>query len=1036
MQESFSYILCLGEGMEAGSSKDFSIECNVLLWHDKYDMLIFSSRVSCNTLHKFGVADIFQNIILSLFAEKNMLSLLIRFLEQKSQIVRVQLLQTINILLENLRNRNSLYYLLSNNHINNVIVYKYDFSDDEHQQNFPLYTEAIKFFDHSESMVRTAVRTLTLNVFRVADPPMLRFIRNRTAIPYFSSLAWSIGNVTLQIDTYRIKSSLSNCSRLKDLVAEHVDHLHYINDIYCLNIGCLNSILTDQLLNRLIIPLYVNSLLTQEMPRDDGDNGQSAKTRIHPAIAIYLLSQIFYIISYRPLISCLCDIVLYGEESILMTKAHKSSDASSNTSSGLMKKRSVSLLGCYRVFGPPQQGLSQTLSAFKVKTTTATVNTSFDGDQFLFPESSSDELSVSSDSESSFSDVGTSTTTEIEQRQDEENSNNQSDASSSAMSKIDNQLDENSLSTLKSTSTLTADSGWPSEINTENGSLIDSAVEKNSNICDDANSESTEATDNLSTVEGQLNNRSSTLFWKELLKYIESSDEDTAILFILILVNGILETKGISPSLLKNLLPLGETPKAEAPHHYELVEKLFSITEMSCSQESHTRLVTFEVLIRTLEHLSINPHSNARLLCENHVQSLYRVLELSAEQLRVFYTVEDVFLDMFEDEYRSLKNNKPIGISKLIMDGSLLLPYSRSSITTIEFSKRLPCNSIERARRAMRIYLMTRKLVNKFEGTRNNNLSLFDIIGSINVKDVLELSNIDLIACHVITSEKMVRRFLAIRETQFILVDTDSTKYGWGIVRFVGNLQDVEVSSERDDNKSLQISIRQTSTATAISRGTLSMLTAKFVFTDHINCIVARQRLKRGRLIVRQKKLYQLGQVLGISFSAANQAANADDAANIIKNDSTSDLQMKPAVTEEFSTIINEAPKPQHELKLDESTIDNSRSNNDSVTDEATVQTQSSNSDTFVNKATDKSEISASNVQLLPPSPVFEITSGNEISEDMSLKGSLNRSLGTANLGNNDSVRLLPPLKGNSAQKNAVDGDSDNNIEELRNDTN
>ena len=35
----------------------------------------------------------------------------------------------------------------------------------------------------------------------------------------------------------------------------------------------------------------------------------------------------------------------------------------------------------------------------------------------------------------------------------------------------------------------------------------------------------------------------------------------------------------------------------------------------------------------------------------------------------------------------------------------------------------------------------------------------------------------------------MVRRFLAIRETQFILVDTDSTKYGWGMIRFVGNLQ-------------------------------------------------------------------------------------------------------------------------------------------------------------------------------------------------------------------------------------------------------
>lgn len=41
---------------------------------------------------------------------------------------------------------------------------------------------------------------------------MLRFIRNRTALPYFSSLAWSIGNIALQIDAYRSKSQLVTMS--------------------------------------------------------------------------------------------------------------------------------------------------------------------------------------------------------------------------------------------------------------------------------------------------------------------------------------------------------------------------------------------------------------------------------------------------------------------------------------------------------------------------------------------------------------------------------------------------------------------------------------------------------------------------------------------------------------------------------------------------------------------------------------------------------------------------------------------------------
>lgn len=48
--------------------------------------------------------------------------------------------------------------------------------------------------------------------------------------------------------------------RLADLVAEHLDHLHYLNDILELNIEPLNNILTDYLLNRLYVPLYVRSL--------------------------------------------------------------------------------------------------------------------------------------------------------------------------------------------------------------------------------------------------------------------------------------------------------------------------------------------------------------------------------------------------------------------------------------------------------------------------------------------------------------------------------------------------------------------------------------------------------------------------------------------------------------------------------------------------------------------------------------------------------------------------------------------------------
>lgn len=97
-------------------------------------------------------------------------------------------------------------YLLSNNHVNSIIVHKFDFSNEdvmayyilflktlslklntstinffynEQTNDFPLYTEAIKFFNHSESMVRIAVRTITLNVYKVENASMLQFIRDK-----------------------------------------------------------------------------------------------------------------------------------------------------------------------------------------------------------------------------------------------------------------------------------------------------------------------------------------------------------------------------------------------------------------------------------------------------------------------------------------------------------------------------------------------------------------------------------------------------------------------------------------------------------------------------------------------------------------------------------------------------------------------------------------------------------------------------------------------------------------------------------------
>ena len=114
-------------------------------------------------------------------------------------------------------------------------------------------------------MVRIAVRTLTLNVFKVPVQPMLKFLIEKTANSYFANLVWLIRNHLLDLDIC-VKNTVDHTKkfRLIDLIDEHIDHLNYLQDIYILNIESLNNCLNEQLMRRLFIPIYLYSLLRKE----------------------------------------------------------------------------------------------------------------------------------------------------------------------------------------------------------------------------------------------------------------------------------------------------------------------------------------------------------------------------------------------------------------------------------------------------------------------------------------------------------------------------------------------------------------------------------------------------------------------------------------------------------------------------------------------------------------------------------------------------------------------------------------------------
>ncbi|GJQ73467.1 hypothetical protein Trydic_g13826 [Trypoxylus dichotomus] len=719
--------------------------------------------------------------VFDFFLEKNMLSFFLRIMRQRSggsSFVCVQLLQTLNILFENIRNETSLYYLLSNNHVNSIIVHKFDFSDEEvmayyisflktlslklnvhtihffyneHTNDFPLYTEAIKFFNHPESMVRIAVRTLTLNVYRVEDASMLTFIRDRTAAPYFSNIVWFIGKHIQELDTcVRNDADHQSQNRLADLVAEHLDHLHYLNDILCLNITDLNQVLSDHLLHKLLIPLYIYSLssvrrqsettiesATQNLAKVLNRNVniieytsqqqyEFANGKVSCIVSLFLLSQVFLIISHSPLVHVLAWIILKSDRSMLEKGVDK-------------------LLECY----------------------------------------------------------------EAEIRRES--------ASDSAQS-------AEVLSTDGSTSSK------------------EHLVEEPKNITD-------EEKERLVTVPNDSWGVADKPFLETIFNALDCTENDYTALFALSLLYAMANNKGILPELIelvlrpkKSLISSSTSKDVKYSYNHSLVERILHIVILSCQPPCRVRLVTLELALKLLIQLVMCDGKN--ILSEAHKASIDSAKSLSTALLRNFYKSEEIFLDMFEHEYCDMSKGS-LNVEWLCMDSAILLPPTGTPLTGIDFTKRLPCGEVERARRAIRVFFLVRDTT------------------SVQIDQALDLNNSDLIACTVAWKDgKSKRRFLVIDIMQLILVEPDMKKMGWGVAKLVGFLQDIEVTGDQDDSRCLHITIHKPLSNTSANR--VPLLSAKFIFDDNIRCMAAKQRLSKGRIKARQKKMQHIARLLDI----------------------------------------------------------------------------------------------------------------------------------------------------------------------------
>ena len=94
------------------------------------------------------------------------------------------------------------------------------------------------------------------------------------------------------------------------------------------------------------------------------------------------------------------------------------------------------------------------------------------------------------------------------------------------------------------------------------------------------------------------------------------------------------------------------------------------------------RLVTLEILIASLKMIVIRDEKS--VMTDEHFAAVEEAREEIVLMLRNFYKSEEIFLDMFEDEYRQM-TEKVLNFEFIMSDASLLLPPTGTPLTGIDF---------------------------------------------------------------------------------------------------------------------------------------------------------------------------------------------------------------------------------------------------------------------------------------------------------------------------------------------------------------
>lgn len=332
----------------------------------------------------------------------------------------------------------------------------------------------------------------------------------------------------------------------------------------------------------------------------------------------------------------------------------------------------------------------------------------------------------------------------------------------------------------------------------------------------------------------------------------------------------------------------------------KIIDYITQIISLSGNFDSFIRPITLELSSLLLMKMCVR-EGEGSTLSDHHLAIIEQTKENSTSIVRNHFRNENehLFLDLFEDEFTEFSKFK-INVEYLMMDANLLIPPRQLAplmINNLPFTRRLPFSDIEKARYALRVFFIIRNLSMKIVNEKDDQLPLTNLKNLVSINDNIDLNNCNLVHCYLqIKNQSKEEGYIVILDEQLVFIEPDNQRIGSVSAKYTANLQNVDVYLDKDDSRSLLVTIRpnlsngsQTPKFGALDLNNLKLSSSskhsntnlKLLFDDYIRCKVTEQHITRGKQNVIQRKLRKIANLIDIqldsnftSSSSTNQSTS------------------------------------------------------------------------------------------------------------------------------------------------------------------